>query len=283
MIGTEAASRPGTFSALSWRGAIRVPPGFQAGLLSVGLLAVILALWQTAWASGTVSPLILPRPLDVASVLLTGVVRGSWANDIWFTLEETLAGFLSGVAAAIALGAVLATSERLRQALYPYVLAIQTFPKIAIAPLLMAWFGYGLAPKIVIAALLAFFPVFANTLAGFLEVDAALVELFRSLRASRWQEMRLLRLPNAIAFIVPSLDVALVLALLGAIAGELAGSAAGLGNVIQQRTFLGDTAAVYAVLLLLAGLGILLRAAMKVLIGWTRRRSRSQARRRPAV
>jgi NitT/TauT family transport system permease protein len=238
----------------------------RAGALSVALLAVLLAAWQLASASGTISPLILPRPLDVLNVLVTGLGRGIWYGDILFTLEETLIGFLTGVASAIVIGAVFAASETLRRALYPFVVAIQAFPKIAVAPLLMAWFGYGLLPKVAIAAMLAFFPVFTNTLAGFLEVDPALVELFHSMRASRWQELRHLRLPNAIVFIVPSFDVALVLALLGAIAGELAGSAAGMGNVIQQRTFLGDTAAVYAVLLLLGVIGILLRQAMRLLV-----------------
>ena len=248
----------------------RVSPSPAALAVFVAALAVLLAAWFLLVGYGGVSRLILPTPGEVAQAFYTGVFRGEWLGDIGATLEETVIGFLVGAGCAVVVGAVFAYLAALREGLYPLVLAFQTFPKIAVAPLLLAWLGYGLAPKVIIAAMLAFFPVFSNTLAGFLEVDAGLVDLFRSMRASAWQELRYLRAPNAMAFIIPSFDVALVLALLGAIAAELAGAAAGLGNVIQQRTFLGDTPAVYAVLLLLALLGL----CMKALIGLATRSMR---------
>lgn len=243
---------------------------YRSLALSVAIFVLIIAIWEGLTRGRLVSPLILPEPLKVWNAAAEGVAKGRWLNDIWVTVSETLLGFAVGFASAIVLGAVLAYGAILRAALYPYVLALQTFPKIAIAPLLMAWFGYGLAPKVIIAALLAFFPVFSNTLAGFLEVDQAMVDLLRSMRATRWQELTRLRLPNAIAFIVPSLDVALVLALLGAVAAELAGAAAGLGNVIQQRTFLGDTPAVYAVLILLALLGLTFKSVTLLVLAGLR-------------
>jgi NitT/TauT family transport system permease protein len=245
-------------------------PSAAAACVFALAIAVILGGWLLVVGYGHVSRLILPTPADVGAAFYTGVFRGEWLGDIAVTLQETVLGFLVGAACAVVLGALLAYLSALRSGLYPLILAFQTFPKIAVAPLLLAWLGYGLAPKVIIAAMLAFFPVFSNTLAGFLEVDAALVDLFRSMRASPWQELRRLRAPNAMAFIIPSFDVALVLALLGAIAAELAGASAGLGNVIQQRTFLGDTPAVYAVLLLLALLGL----AMKMLIGMVTRTMR---------
>lgn len=238
-------------------------PSKGAAFVFVAAISLVLAGWLLLVRYGHVSPLILPTPGQVWQAFATGVFHGEWMVDIATTLEETVIGFIAGAGFAVAVGALLAYLAALRNGLYPLILAFQTFPKIAVAPLLLAWLGYGLAPKVIIAAMLAFFPVFSNTLAGFLEVDAGLVELFRSMRASAWQELRYLRAPNAMAFIIPSFDVALVLALLGAIAAELAGASAGLGNVIQQRTFLGDTPAVYAVLLLLALLGL----GMKVLIG----------------
>jgi NitT/TauT family transport system permease protein len=238
-------------------------PSSAAVGVFVAAIAIILAGWLLLVRYGNISRLILPTPGEVWQAFDTGVFHGEWLVDIATTLEETVIGFLAGTGFAVAVGALLAYLAALRNGLYPLILAFQTFPKIAVAPLLLAWLGYGLAPKVIIAAMLAFFPVFSNTLTGFLQVDVGQVDLFRSMRASAWQEMRYLRVPNAMAFIIPSLDVALVLSLLGAIAAELAGASAGLGNVIQQRTFLGDTPAVYAVLLLLALLGL----AMKLLIG----------------
>lgn len=241
-----------------------------ATAIFAGALLLILAAWVLAIQFGAVSRLILPTPLQVLTAFDTGVFRGEWLGDIAATLEETVIGFVVGAGCAVAVGALFAYFAAARAGLYPLVLAFQTFPKIAVAPLLLAWLGYGLGPKVIIAAMLAFFPVFSNTLAGFLEVDPGLVDLFRSMRASGWQELRYLRGPNALSYIIPSFDVALVLALLGAIAAELAGASAGLGNVIQQRTFMGDTPAVYAVLILLALLGL----GMKGLIGLATRQVR---------
>lgn len=251
----------------------KVFPSSASLTVFVAALALVLGTWFLLVRFSHVSRLILPTPGEVAQAFGHGVFRGEWLVDIATTLEETVIGFLVGSLFAVTIGALLAYLAALRGGLYPLILAFQTFPKIAVAPLLLAWLGYGLAPKVIIAAMLAFFPVFSNTLAGFLAVDAALVDLFRSMRASAWQELRLLRAPNAMAFILPSFDVALVLALLGAIAAELAGASAGLGNVIQQRTFLGDTPAVYAVLLLLALLGLAMKGLMGLLTTRLRRRA----------
>ncbi len=251
----------------------RLFPSAAAASIFGGAIATIVLLWALLAAYGHVSRLILPTPVQVMNAFATGVFGGEWLGDIAVTLQETVIGFLVGGACAVAVGALFAYFAAARAGLYPLVLAFQTFPKIAVAPLLLAWLGYGLAPKVIIAAMLAFFPVFSNTLAGFLEVDAGLVDLFRSMRASGWQELRYLRAPNALSYIIPSFDVALVLALLGAIAAELAGASAGLGNVIQQRTFLGDTPAVYAVLFVLALLGL----SMKLLIGLAARTLRRRA------
>ena len=146
----------------------------NARLVTVGTLVVLLALWQAAAGLHLVSALILPPPMDVVRAFRDGVIGGMWFEDILVTLEETVIGFAVGLVTALILGALFAYAETMRRGLYPYLLALQTFPKIAIAPLLVAWLGYGMAPKVVISALLAFFPVYANTLAGFLEIDPAI-------------------------------------------------------------------------------------------------------------
>jgi NitT/TauT family transport system permease protein len=243
----------------------------MAALLSAAFMVALLVVWQVLVMAHAISPLILPPPAGVWVAFVDGVFYGTWWPDIAVTIEETVIGLLAGSISAIAIGALFSFVEVLRRAAYPYLLAVQAFPKVALAPLLMAWLGYGLGPKVIISAMLAFFPVFTNTLAGFMEVDISSVELLRSMRATRLQELRYLRLPHALAFIVPSLDVALVLALLGAIAAELAGAQAGLGQVIAERTFQGDGAAVYAVLILLASIGIGLRWIAKFCVGLVHR------------
>ncbi len=216
-------------------------------LLSVAVLGVTYGAWEAVARLGLVSPLILPVPEAVWAAIGHGIIQGAWLNDLSYTIQESLAGFGIAVILATVVGAIFAYSEILRRAFFPYMIALQTFPKIAVAPLLVALLGYGMAPKIIISSTLAFFPIYINTVAGFLEIDGQMVDLFRTLRASKLQELFRLRLPNAISYIVPSLDVALVLALLGAIAAELAGGTqVGLGNIIQQRSFMGDTPSVYA-------------------------------------
>jgi NitT/TauT family transport system permease protein len=163
------------------------------------------------------------------------------------------------------LGALFAYVPALRMAAFPYVVFLQTFPKIAIAPVLVAWLGYGLLPKVVIGALLAFFPVFANTVAGLSQIDADELRLLRSLGATRWQELRYLRLPSALPYIFAAMDVAVVVSLLGVIVGEFVGAEQGLGYRIQARTGFGDMASVYAVLFILGCIGTGLYQLMRLL------------------
>nr|WP_237548562.1 ABC transporter permease subunit [Streptomyces sp. SID4950] len=169
-------------------------------------------------------------------------------------------GFAIGVVAGLLLGALFAHSPISRIAFYPYVIALQAFPKIAVAPLLVVALGYGMSPKIAVAASLAYFPVMTAAIAGFTEIDADEHNFMRSINASRWQEMRYLRLPNAMSYLFPSFDVALIVALLGAVAAELVGSQNGLGYILVQAQAMGDTAAIFADLIVLALLGVVLQA-----------------------
>ncbi|HEY3688559.1 MAG TPA: ABC transporter permease [Streptosporangiaceae bacterium] len=241
-----------------------------AAVLAVVLLVVIVGVWQLAVTQEWTSSLVLPPPADVFASLKNGfaTAQGSWWPDIWVTLSETVIGFAIGVVAAMVVGAVFAYVDVLRKAVYPYVLFMQTFPKIAVAPLLVAWLGYGAAPKIVISALLAFFPVFTNTITGLSRINGNERRLIRSCGANWLQELWYLRLPNAKPYIFAAMDVALVVALLGTIVGEFVGSKSGLGYRIQQSTAFGDTASVYAVLIILGALGIALHFVMVALKSW---------------
>ncbi|WP_185564686.1 ABC transporter permease [Rhodococcus sp. KBW08] len=228
-------------------------------------VGVLIAAWWSAAEWGSVSPLLLPPPSDVLEALDRGVIGGLWWEHIGITMYEMVMGFVIGTSTGLILGAVFAFVKPLYQAAYPFIIALQSFPKIAIAPLLVVALGYGTEPKIVVAALLAYFPVMTASIAGFTALDPDEHNLMRSVRASKWQEMRYLRLPNAMSYIFPSLDVAIVLALLGAVAAELVGAQSGLGYLLVERQGYGDSASMFAALILLAIAGVTLRGAVQLL------------------
>ncbi|MEU6642675.1 ABC transporter permease [Saccharomonospora sp. NPDC046836] len=232
----------------------------RAILLPLLVLIIILAGWFAVTAAGAVSPLLVPAPPQVWDALVRGVFGGLWWEHIFTTLYEMVAGFFLGAIIGLVTGALFAFVGTLYQAFYPFVIALQSFPKIAIAPLLVVALGYGPEPKIVVATLLAFFPIMTASIAGFTNVNPDEHKLLRSYRASVWQELRYLRIPNAMSYVFPSFDVAVVLALLGAVAAELVGAQSGLGYLLIERQQFGDSASMYAVLILLAILGVSLRS-----------------------
>lgn len=232
--------------------------------LAFGILVALGAGWQYITVSGRVSPLIVAPPSEVADALGRLWSDGTLWTHLSATATETLIGFVVAVATAIVVGSVFAMSRTIRLAVYPYILASQTFPKVAIAPLIVAMLGYGLTPKVVLAALLAFFPVLVNTIAGLTEVSEDEENLLRALRANKWQELRYLRLPNALAFIFPALSSAAILALIGAIVGEFVSGRVGIGYAINQYTITGEVAATYAMLVVLAVFGLLIYGALMV-------------------
>jgi NitT/TauT family transport system permease protein len=259
--GPAPAAGPGAAKGRRRRGdqPDRKPPlALRIGLPAlVGV--VLLLLWQLVSAQKLVSDLLVP-PIDTTwDALRTGLFEGGWWGDISTTLLEMVAGFAIGVVAGLLLGALFAYSPIGRIAFYPYVIALQAFPKIAVAPLLVVALGYGMSPKIAVAASLAYFPVMTAAIAGFTEIDRDEHNFMRSINASRWQEMRYLRLPNAMSYLFPSFDVALIVALLGAVAAELVGSQSGLGYILVQAQAMGDTPAIFAALIVLALLGVVLQ------------------------
>jgi NitT/TauT family transport system permease protein len=226
--------------------------------------AVVLVLWWFVTSREMVSALIVPAPSAVWDALHVYLLEGTWNQDILSSIRGTLWSFVVGLVLGIVGGSILAFVASLKTAVYPYILAFQAFPKIAIAPLFVVWLGYGDVPKVIIGASLAFFPVISATMAGLLDVDPDEHALMRSIGAKRRQELRHLRLPRAMSYVFPSLDVAVVGALLGVITVEIVGTEYGLGRVITERAAYGDSAAVYAALIVLAVLGALLHLAVGV-------------------
>ncbi|MFC4755880.1 ABC transporter permease [Dietzia aurantiaca] len=229
----------------------------------VGVL--ILALWWALAEFRLVSALLLPRPEAVLEMLVEGLGQGVWWPHVLVTLQEVAVGFVAGSVIGIVVGAVFAFSTVLQKMFHPYILALMCMPKIAIAPLLIVALGYGLLPKVIIAALLAFFPVMTSAIAGLTNVDPDELNLLKSVKANRWQELRYLRIPNSLSYIFPSFDVAIISALLGAVAAELVGAQAGLGYLISTAQAYGDVPTMYGVFIILAAIGVTLR--MLVVLG----------------
>ena len=247
----------------------RAPGAFIRQRPHLPLVPLVLVVFVLGW-EGTVRAwhvpeFLVPAPSAIGRALVAGLTSRLYLDHFGVTLYESLLGFLIAAAAGIACGTVIAQFRVVEQTLYPYLVALQTLPKIAIAPLLIVWLGFGLTSKVVIAALVAFFPILVNVIVGLKTVDASKLDLMRSLDASRWQTFRFVTFPNALPFVFAGLDIAIVFSVLGAIVGEFVGSQRGLGNLILQFHTSLDIAGMFAVLLLLAALGVGLHLAIQAI------------------
>jgi NitT/TauT family transport system permease protein len=222
-------------------------------------------LWEAIVRVFRVPSFLAPAPSAVAASLVGGIRTHLYVEHFGVTLYEALAGFLIAAASGIVIGALVAQFRLVERTLYPYLVALQTMPKIAIAPLVVVWFGFDTASKVVIAATVAFFPVLVNVVVGLKTVDAGKLELMRSLRATRWQTFRLVQFPHALPFVFAGLDVAIVFSVLGAIVGEFVGAQRGLGNLILQFNMTLDIAGVFAVLIMLSLMGVTLHLIMQAI------------------
>jgi NitT/TauT family transport system permease protein len=241
------------------------PKNFALRLL---LIAVFLALWEALVRVFEIPMFILPTPSSVFTALYRGIASSLYVDHIWITLTETLMGFVLGTSLAFLLGTVIALSRPVEYFLYPFVVMFQAMPKVALAPLIIVWFGLGLTSKVVNAALVAFFPLMVNTIVGLRSAEEDKVNLMKSLAASRTQIFWMLQLPNAMPYIFAGLEIAMIFALIGAIVAEFVGAQSGLGMLIQSMNFTMDVAGQFSVLLLLSLLGLLLNG---IVIGVRRR------------
>ena len=232
--------------------------GARNTVLRLLLLLLSLALWEGLVRLFHVRAFILPPPSRVIEALYRGTASGVYLDNFWITIAETLLGFALGSAVAFLLGTVVAVSRAVEYFIYPYVVMFQSMPKVALAPLIIVWFGLGLASKVVSAALVAFFPLLVNTIVGLRSADEDRVDLMRSLAASGWQIFWMLRLPTALPFIMAGLEVAMTLSLIGAIVAEFVGAQSGLGMLMQSMNFTMDVAGQFSILLLFSALGLAL-------------------------
>jgi len=226
---------------------------------------VAVALWELAVRWTRLPAFILPSPTEVGLRFLRALKDGALLRHTWVTLQEVLLGLTTGVLTATALGYLLAKSRLFEKLLAPYLVASQAVPVVAIAPLLVIWFGPGMFSKVLICALIVFFPVLVNTVVGIRAVPESLYELMASLRASRGQILRYLEIPAALPVFLGGLRIGAALSVIGAVVGELIGADSGLGFLINVGRGQYDTALVFVAIFALIALALGLYGAVALI------------------
>jgi NitT/TauT family transport system permease protein len=243
-------------------------------LAPVATFVGLIVLWHVATRVFDWQPWLVPPPADVAEALWH--YRDLLPKHTWVTLRESLAGFGLAIAVGISLGGLIAYSRALELTVYPILLGLNAVPKIAIAPILILWMGFGPGPKILVSFLLCVFPIVIATATGLKQTPAELVELARSLCASEWQTFRRFRFPSALPEIFIGLKVAISLAVIGAVIGEFVGASEGLGWVIVNSGSNVNTSLAFAAMAILALVSIVLFYALALLerlvVPWARHR-----------
>jgi putative hydroxymethylpyrimidine transport system permease protein len=245
-------------------------------LLPAAIVIVLIGLWQLASEWNVLANLLniqdflVPSPSQIAQSLWED--RSLLADNAWVTLNEVVLGFALAVVLGLAFAVAMHLSETVRRAFYPLIVASQTVPVIAIAPILVVWFGFGIGPKLAIIALVCFFPITVNALDGLRSVDADQVKMMRTLDAGRWQILRRVEAPSALPFAFSGAKIAVAVAVIGAVFGEWSGSSSGLGYLMIQAQGQLLTARLFAAIVVLSAMAIalfgLLALAERRLVSW---------------
>jgi NitT/TauT family transport system permease protein len=251
----------------------------SAVLPALGLAAVVLVIWEAAVRLFNIPQFVIPAPSAIAVALFEQRVALASASKA--TAIEVLFGFVLAALVGIVVALAIVRFERFGKALYPLVVLFQTVPKVALAPIFILWFGYDLAPKIVLIVVIAFFPVAIDMLAGLQSVEPSFVALMRSVGASRGEILRRVRIPHSLPHLMAGLKVAITFSVIGAIVGEFAGASAGLGYVIQFASTQLETPLVFAALIVVSVLGLvfyyLVEFAEHLLVPWSPKFDRAHA------
>jgi len=238
------------------------------------LALALLGGWELYARAGGVDEFILPAPTEIARALHAD--RALLWDNFAVTAVEVVLGIAIAVAAGVAFALALHASRSLRRTAYPLLVASQTVPIVIVAPLLVAWLGFDLAPKLAIIGLICFFPVTVTALRGLEAVDPDLRKLMRTLEASRWQTLRRVELPAALPFLLAGARIAVAVAVIGAVLAEQAGSSEGLGHLILQAIPQFETARAYAAVVVLSAFAVALFGALTLaerrLLPWAHQR-----------
>ena len=227
---------------------------------SLALFGALLLIWQVVPPLLRIREYLLPGPIAVVRAALNFSIP--WHAHIWITTLEILRGFALAGLGGVALGVAIAWSETTARALVPFLVVVNTLPKVAVAPLFLLWLGYGVVPNVLIAALIGFFPVVINTAVGLTQIDEELLDLGRVFGAPKWKVFVKIRLPNALPYVLSALKITATAAVVGAIVGEFVASQAGLGMVIVNAQTNLNTPVAFAALAWISVIGLGLYGAV---------------------
>lgn len=244
-------------------------------LITAATFIVLLLAWQAAVRLLNVPAYMVPAPSDIALRAWSDMLDGSIGPHLEITVTEVISGFLLAAFFGLVLGSLIGLVPFFEKTVYPVILALQTVPKIAVAPLLVIWFGFGIQSKVITAAVIALFPILVNVITGLKTVDERRILLMRSLRASSMQTFFKVRLPSMLPYLFAGLEIGVIFAVIGAIVGEFLGSSVGLGSLIIQRQSYVDVTGVFSVLLYLCLMGLAFNLILRMVAGryafWARR------------
>ena len=233
---------------------------------------ILVTAWETLVGVFNMPAYILPPPSDIYATLVGQLQSANFYNNLRVTSIEILAGYGLGASFAFIMAIGVVQSRLIEKTIFPYVVALQAVPKVALAPLFVIWFGFGMQSKIVVAALVSFFPILVNTIDGLRSANPDLLELLRSLGASKRQVFMKVKLPNSMPFVFAGLDIGIVFAVIGAVVGEFVGAKAGLGFQMLQYIYNFDIAGLFAIIIVLSAMGLfghlVVRALQRRFAGW---------------
>jgi putative hydroxymethylpyrimidine transport system permease protein len=245
-------------------------------LLPILLIAALIGTWQVAASTGALAgaldlePFLVPSPSEIATALWEN--RSLLAENAWVTLQEVLLGICCALFAGLGFAVAMHLSGTVRRAAYPLLVGTQAVPIVAIAPILIVWFGFGIGPKLAVVALICFFPITVNALDGLRSVDPEAIKMMRTLDATRWQILRRVEAPTALPFIFSGAKIAVAVGMIAAVFGEWAGADAGLGRLILQDNAHLETARLFAAVFVLAAMSVglfgLLSLAERRVVTW---------------
>ena len=230
---------------------------------TVALFIALIAVWQIAVSAGGIREYLLPAPLSVWTALWSGEV--AWTQHLWTTTWEIIGAFMMAGIVGVALGVAIAWSPLIANALVPFLVFVNTLPKVAIAPLFLIWMGYGIFPNMLMGALIGFFPVVINTAVGLSQVEDDMLDLGRVFNAPKWKIFAKIRIPNALPYILSALKITATAAVVGAIVGEFVASQKGLGYVIVTTQSSMNTSVAFAALIWISIVGLALYGVVVVL------------------
>lgn len=265
------ANMSNTSSVETWRSKFRIlmrtNPEY---VLAPTLLTALIFAWEYGVVWFDTPKYILPPPSDIVAALYGGLSEGLTSRaGYWLhagvTISEVLLGFIIGSSVGLLLGTIISQFRILEATLRLYLVAIQSLPKVALAPIIVLWFGFGLTSKVVIICLLTFFPLLVNSMAGFRSVEPERLELMKAIGANKWQVFTKVRLPSALPYIFAGLEMAAVFAVVGAIVGEFVGAQRGLGTLILSMNAQMDTAGTFSIFIILSLVGLALHGSLRLI------------------